>query len=85
MYDIRDDLRRSQLYRRMKQEGARVQYSAFELDNTSETNLVLLIEDIKRIIDESVDSVRLYRLCKQCVDNVEIIGTDDKESFSTIF
>ncbi len=84
MYDIREDDRRSKLYRRMKQEGARVQYSAFELEIT-EQRLLILKEDIRGIIDERVDSVRMYRLCRSCMENIEVIGTDDKESFTSIF
>ncbi|RMG37493.1 MAG: CRISPR-associated endonuclease Cas2 [Methanobacteriota archaeon] len=84
MYDIREDARRSRLYRRMKQEGARVQYSSFELEIT-EQRLLVLKADIKEIIDTSEDSVRIYRLCSACRDNVEVIGTDDKEEFTSIF
>ena len=73
-YDVRDDRRRTRLAHALKDFGERVQYSVFEfqLDDKALDNLRTRVS---RLIDPEEDSVRIYRLCRECERNVEIQGT----------
>ncbi len=72
-YDIADAKRLVKVARRMEQSLARVQDSVFEGD-LNERALERLLSDLKRHLDESQDSVRVYRLCTECTASVRIVG-----------
>jgi CRISPR-associated protein Cas2 len=60
-YDICDPKRLSRLYRFMKGRGLHIQYSVF-ISNLTYPGLQELKEEIKRIINEYEDDVRIYPL-----------------------
>jgi CRISPR-associated protein Cas2 len=83
-YDVPDDRRRTRLAHTLKDFGERVQYSVFEcrLDERAQQ---ILRERLTRLIDPEEDSLRIYRLCKECDRLLEVLGTakhtDDPEVF----
>ena len=73
-YDIVDDRRRTRLFKKMKAFLPRVQKSVFE-GPLSETRYYSLIDIIKKEIDHSTDTVRIYQLCARCIYTIDVIGT----------
>lgn len=53
--------------------GYRVQKSVFEL-SIDPAQLTHLINDLKRIINPSADSIRVYKCGKSMKGNIEILG-----------
>ena len=53
--------------------GCRVQKSVFELSIVP-AQLTQLINDLKRIINPSADSIRVYKCGKSMKGNIEILG-----------
>jgi CRISPR-associated protein Cas2 len=74
-YDIADDRQRNKVATLLEARGTRVQYSVFEC-NLTEVQLVGLKKKLAKFVKED-DSIRFYRLCKECVERVEIIGTGE--------
>ncbi|MBW1992580.1 MAG: CRISPR-associated endonuclease Cas2 [Deltaproteobacteria bacterium] len=72
-YDIRDDRRRLQVARILKDFGERVQLSVFEA-HLEETDLERLKQRLAPHLDQEVDSLRFYPLCAACFPRVEVIG-----------
>ena len=72
-YDIPDDRRRTRLAHTLKDFGERVQYSVFEC-RLDENQLAHLRSRMAKLIEPEEDSVRLYRLCAECVRQIEIQG-----------
>jgi len=72
-YDIVNDLQRRMVQKILEGYGDRVQYSVFECELT-ESQQRRLREEISQHIDEKVDSVRFYSLCRECVRAVEWLG-----------
>ena len=72
-YDIPDDRRRTRLAHTLKDFGQRVQYSVFEC-LLKEDQLSRLQARITALIDVEEDSVRIYRLCAECANRLEIYG-----------
>jgi CRISPR-associated protein Cas2 len=81
-YDIPDDRRRTRLAHTLKDFGQRVQYSVFEC-LLAEDQMAHLSERVAKLTDPAEDSVRIYRLCANCVARIEIQGlgkvTEDPE------
>jgi len=75
-YDIGDDKRRSEVAGILKDFGTRVQYSVFECLLT-EDQFAVLISRLRSRIDPTTDSLRCYRLCQGCVDEISIFGRGD--------
>ncbi|MCS6817927.1 MAG: CRISPR-associated endonuclease Cas2 [Blastocatellia bacterium] len=75
-YDISDDKRRTQVSEILKDFGTRVQYSVFECLLTEDQFLVLL-RRLRSHIDPATDSLRCYRLCQGCVDEIIVEGRGD--------
>jgi CRISPR-associated protein Cas2 len=65
-YDIPNDRRRTQLAHTLKDFGERVQYSVFEC-RLDDDQLDHLRSRIAKLVEPEEDSVRLYRLCADCV------------------
>lgn len=85
-YDIVEDKKRLKLMKFLKDYGDRVQKSVFECNLSPET-----YEEVKsgveKIINKRKDRVRYYRICKGCVDKVEISGwgeVTEEEEFVVI-
>lgn len=72
-YDIPDDRRRTRLAKVLQDYGERVQYSVFECDLTQK-QLQQMLREVKRVISEAQDSVRVYGLCQECVKRIEVLG-----------
>jgi CRISPR-associated protein Cas2 len=72
-YDVPNDRRRTRLAHMLKDFGQRVQYSVFECRLDAEA-LERLRQRIEKLTDPLEDSVRIYRLCLECGQKVEIQG-----------
>lgn len=83
-YDIVNDKSRNRVAKTLENFGTRVQYSVFEC-NLTETQFTNLKKKLFKLIKQDRDSVRYYRLCQECLNNVEIVGkgeiTQDKEYY----
>ncbi len=83
-YDVPDDRRRTRLAHTLKDFGERVQYSVFEcrLDERAQQTLR---ERLARLIDPEEDSLRIYRLCKECDRLLEVLGTAKRTDDPDVF
>ncbi len=72
-YDIRDDKRRGQVAKLLRDYGERVQYSVFEAILT-ERELDRIKERMRGIVDIKEDTVRFYAICGSCAGRIEILG-----------
>jgi CRISPR-associated protein Cas2 len=72
-YDIPSNKRRTKIAKILEDYGERVQYSVFECD-LSAKHLARLRKELKAVLNEEEDSIRLYRLCADCVGKVEAWG-----------
>lgn len=72
-YDIPDDKRRTKLAKCLEGYGDRIQYSVFEvrLDRKLYQEMV---NDIANHIETSEDSVYVFQLCANCMENRIAIG-----------
>lgn len=77
-FDIVDDRIRYRVVKILKEYGRRVQKSVFECSRLTEHQLLRMIHRIEDRIDHTVDSVRYYALCKDCVGKVEFSGIGEK-------
>ena len=81
-YDVVEDKKRLKLMKFLKDYGNRVQKSVFEC-NLSPKTCEQVKSGVEEIINKRKDRVRYYRICKGCVDKVEISGwgevTDEEE------
>ncbi len=83
-YDVSDDANRRQVYRTLQRFGAWKQYSVFEVE-VDETQRVELEDELESHIDPADgDRIRVYRLCKSCLDDVTDIGADDPDDLSNV-
>lgn len=74
-YDIADDRERGKVATLLEAHGTRVQYSVFEC-NLSETQLANLKKKLAPHVKPE-DSIRFYRLCRECVGRVDILGAGE--------
>jgi CRISPR-associated protein Cas2 len=72
-YDVVEDKKRLKLMKFLKDFGDRVQKSVFEC-NLSPKTYERVKSGVEEIINKRKDRVRYYRICKGCVDKVEISG-----------
>lgn len=73
-YDIRNDKRRSRIFKTLKNFGQWMQYSVFECE-LDKANLVRLTDRLDSLIKPGDDdSVRFYFLCEHCKQQVKRIG-----------
>jgi CRISPR-associated protein Cas2 len=75
-YDIEKDRTRTRLAKKLLDFGKRVQYSVFEADINND-ELKALIKLLKKVKLNGNDSIRLYRLCADCIGKIEIWGTGE--------
>ena len=64
-YDIRDKSRLSRVHKRLRSEGASLQYSAFTV-HANDHQIRALLEALRLEIDEREDDVRAYHLPERC-------------------
>lgn len=72
-YDVSDDARRRRVAKVLAAFGERVQYSVFDCLLTDK-RLMELDDRIRKVIDESQDSVRFYKLCSACERRMRVRG-----------
>lgn len=72
-YDISEDRLRQKVAKKLGNYGQRVQYSVFECI-LKEDELKKLAEQLQEIINESTDSIRFYRICMNCREQLQILG-----------
>lgn len=78
-YDIVSDRLRNSIDKTLKGYGNRVQYSVFEC-KLSEKQYEKLYVKLKELMKNSKeDTIRIYRICKNCEDNLTILGTEKIE------
>lgn len=86
-YDIVDTKPRTKLAKKMLNFGQRVQYSVFECDLDTE-QLAKMKEQILPFVDVAKDSLRIYRLCENCLQSLESFGVkkgwEDEEGVTVI-
>jgi CRISPR-associated protein Cas2 len=82
-YDIENDKTRNRVAKTLEDHGTRVQFSVFEC-NLTDAQYAALKKKLAKLIKPE-DSIRYYRLCQECVKNVEIVGegelTQDKQYY----
>ena len=69
VYDIPDDKRRTKLAKLLDDFGDRVQWSVFEVQARGD-DLDVLKKRTQRIVDPEEDRVRVYPLCRNCIEKV---------------
>ena len=73
-YDIRNDKRRTGIFKTLKNFGQWMQYSVFECE-LNRLEYVRLKGSLDRLIEaQDEDSIRFYPLCEECKKHVERIG-----------
>lgn len=72
-YDLPDNKRRSRVFKIMKGYGIHTQYSLFECE-LSDRELEIMTRKLQKVIDKSEDDIKIYPLCKSCVEKVECHG-----------
>ena len=77
-YDITDDRIRTKASKLLDGHGKRVQNSVFECADLTEKQLLKIMDKLDRLIDHETDSVRLYRQCKGCLAQFDLIGVGGK-------
>ncbi len=81
-YDVVDDKKRLKLMKFLKDYGDRVQKSVFEC-NLTEKTYQKVKKGVEEIINKRKDRVRYYKICKGCIEKIEISGwgevTEDEE------
>ena len=83
-YDVVNDRRRTRLAHALKDFGQRVQYSVFECLLEAPA-LERLRRRVEKLIDAREDTVRIYRLCRECAAQVEIQGTGKPATDPNVF
>ena len=73
-YDIKEDKRRSRIFKNLKNFGQWMQYSVFECE-LEKMQFLKLKDRLDHLIEaDKGDSVRFYFLCESCKRQVERIG-----------
>ena len=74
-YDIVKNRRRTKAANTLKDYGFRVQKSVFEC-RISNKSLMELLGKIKKIIDQDTDSILVYLLCENCLQQKASLGIE---------
>ena len=75
-YDISDDRRRTRVLNLLREFGRHVQYSVFEC-RLSQGQIRKMKNRMLMLVDPA-DSIRIYYLCKEDVDRVELLGRGER-------
>jgi CRISPR-associated protein Cas2 len=70
-YDVLNDRRRQRLAKELVNWATRVQGSVFEAE-LDEARAAQLLERLRRIVSTE-DDLRVYRLCKSCLDHSVVV------------
>jgi len=74
-YDITSDRRRSKVAKYLESYGIRVQYSVFETE-INQDQLKALVKGLKKRINKSKDTIRIYPISKESRKYITTIGKD---------
>lgn len=80
-YDIAKDKTRTKVAKLLENYGVRMQYSVFECDLDDKRFNELFSEIKKMDINANIDSIRFYKLCKNCEKGIKTIGTVEQKRF----
>jgi CRISPR-associated protein Cas2 len=83
-YDIEENQRRNKVANTLKNYGDRVQKSVFELVNMGK-HLPKIVKILETLIDKNTDSIRIYRLCVKCVEQISIVGIGSVSQDQDVF
>lgn len=72
-YDISSDRRRTKVHKVLSGFGQWTQFSVFECHLTAKQHIQLR-DRLDKILHLEEDSIRIYPLCKECMDKVETVG-----------
>jgi CRISPR-associated protein Cas2 len=72
-YDVREDKRRTKVAKCLLGYGTRVQYSVFEC-RLKPAQVSKVLEELRRLIDVTTDSVRCYPLDAGAVKCMQVVG-----------
>jgi len=75
-YDIQNDRTRARLANKLEDFGPRVQYSVFEADVT-DYEYQRLLKKMDNVKLGNDDSIRVYRICGDCVKHIKIWGVGE--------
>jgi CRISPR-associated protein Cas2 len=73
VYDISNDKRRTRVHKILKDYGTPVQYSVFEC-LIDDANMKKMILRVKKVLRPRLDHLRLYSVCGNCREKIEVIG-----------
>lgn len=74
-FDIVDNRTRYRVVKTIKAYGYRVQKSVFECPDMTEEQFLKLRRRLDKLIEHTEDTVRFYAVCRECLKNMEWIGT----------
>ena len=80
-YDIAKDKTITKVAKLLENYGVRMQYSVFECDLDDKRFNELFSEIKKMDINANIDSIRFYKLCKNCEQGIKTIGTVEQKRF----
>lgn len=83
-YDVADDNRRAKVARLLYGVANRVQKSVFE-GYLDEATFERVVRKLANLLDPQTDSVRLYRLCKTCRNQITVLGRGRVEKPKDVF
>ena len=72
-YDIVNNTQRTKLAKKLGNYGERVQYSVFEC-NVNREQYKQMKKDVLEFVDLQKDSLRFYRMCRDCRRHLESFG-----------
>ncbi len=75
-YDIKDNKRRTNVFKKMRNYGTRVQFSVFECI-IDEKMLEKMIKEMLEIINEDEDSIRIYNIPESYKKFIKILGVGE--------
>lgn len=78
-YDISRDKIRNKVANELENNGKRVQYSVFECTLTAANFRKLYQKLLQLCSNEEPDSIRIYTLCENCVEKIQIIGVEKEK------
>lgn len=78
-YDISSDRLRNKVAKTMEEYGRRVQYSVFECTLSEKQYRDLRIKLTTLLTDSEKAGIRIYRICKNCEDQITTIGVSPLE------
>ena len=73
-FDIVDNRTRYRVVKTIKAYGYRVQKSVFECPDMTEEQFLKLKRRLDNLIEHTEDTVRFYKICRECLKGVEWIG-----------